>query len=108
VELQRLGAAKRSSGSWYRRALSAGTVRLDLREQGQLDLLRRFGPFSTDARVWADGHPDPVVETAEALDGLPRVTYQLAGGELDRLRALLADAGLSGAVLVPRRSRARR
>jgi len=108
VELQRLAVARRSDGSWYRRALSAGTVRLDLREQGQLDLLRRFGPFSTDARVWADGHPDPVVETAEALDGLPRVTYQLAAWELDRLRALLADAGLSGAVLVPRRSRARR
>jgi uncharacterized membrane protein len=108
VELQRLGAAKRSSGSWYRRALAAGTVRLDLREQGQLDLLRRFGPFSTDTRVWTDDQPDPVVETAEALDDLPRVTYQLAAWEVDRLRALLADAGLSGAVLVPRRSRARR
>jgi hypothetical protein len=108
VELQRLGATKRSGGSWYRRALSAGSVRLDLREERQLDLLRRFGPFSTDTRVWADGHPDPVVETAEALDDLPRVTYQLAAWELDRLHALLADAGLSGAVLVPRRSRARR
>ena len=108
VELQRLAAAKRSSGSWYRRALAAGTVRLDLREQGQLDLLRRFGPFSTDARVWTDDQPDPVVETAEALDDLPRVTYQLAAWEVDRLRALIADAGLSGAVLVPRRTRARR
>jgi len=48
------------------------------------------------------------VETAEALDDLPRVTYQLAAWEVDRLRALLADAGLSGAVLVPRRTRARR
>ena len=108
VELQRLGATRRSGGSWYRRALAAGSVRLDLREQGQLDLLRRFGPFSTDARVWNDDHPDPVVETAEALDDLPRVTYRLAAWELDRLRALLADAGLSDAVLVPRRSRARR
>ena len=108
VELQRLGAAKRSSGSWYRRALAAGSVRLDLREQGQLDLLRRFGPFSTDTRVWNDDHPDPVVETAEALDDLPRVTYRLAAWELDRLRGLLADAGQSDAVLVPRRSRARR
>jgi uncharacterized membrane protein len=108
LELQRLGAAKRSGGSWYRRALAAGSVRLDLHEQGELDLLRRFGPFSTDTRVWTDDQPDPVVETAEALDDLPRVTYQLAAWELDRLRPLLADAGLNGAVLVPRRSRARR
>jgi hypothetical protein len=107
VELQRLAAAKRSGGSW-RKLLAAGTVRLDLREQGELDLLRRFGPFSTDARVWTDDQPDPVVETAEAFDDLPRVTYQLAAWELDRLRGLLADAGLGGAVLVPRRSRARR
>jgi hypothetical protein len=106
VELRRLAAAGRGGGSWYRRALSAGGVRLDLREQGQLDLLRRFGPFSTDTRVWTDDDPDPVVETAEALDDLPRVTYRLAAGELDRLRELLAGAGLSGAVLVPRRSRA--
>jgi len=49
-----------------------------------------------------------VVETAEALDDLPRVTYRLAAWELDRLRGLLADAGQSDAVLVPRRSRARR
>jgi hypothetical protein len=108
VELQRLAAGRRGGGSWYRRALEAGSVRLDLRDQGQLDLLRRFGPFSTGARVWTDDHQDPVVETAEGLDGLPRVTYRLAAWELDRLRALLADAGLGGAVLVPRRSRARR
>lgn len=108
VELQRLGTATRSGAAWYRRALSAGTVRLDLRDPGQLELLRRFGPFSTDARVWADGDPDPVVETAEALDDLPRATYRLTAGELDRLRAQLAEAGLAGAVLVPRRSRARR
>jgi uncharacterized membrane protein len=107
LQLQRLGAARRSGGSW-RRLLAAGTVRLDLREQGELDLLRRFGPFSTDTRVWTDDQPDPVVETAEALDDLPRVTYQLAAWELDRLHPLLADAGLRGAVLVPRRSRARR
>jgi hypothetical protein len=106
-ELQRLPAAKRSGGSWRSR-LAAGTVHLDLREQGQLDLLRRFGPLSTDTRVWTDDQPDPLVETAEALDDLPRVNYQLAAWELDRLRPLLADAGLHGAVLVPRRSRARR
>jgi hypothetical protein len=58
--------------------------------------------------VWTEGDPEPVVETAEALDDLPRVTYRLATGELDRLNALLAEAGLGGAVLVPRRTRARR
>jgi uncharacterized membrane protein len=108
VELQRLGAAARGDAAWYRRALQAGTVRLDLRDPGQLELLRRFGPFCSDARVWTDGDPEPVVETAEALDDLPRVTYRLATGELDRLNALLAEAGLGGAVLVPRRTRARR
>jgi uncharacterized membrane protein len=108
VELQRLGAAARGDAAWYRRALQAGTVRLDLRDPGQLELLARFGPFSSDARVWADGDPEPVVETAEALDDLPRATYRLTAGELDRLNALLAEVGLGGAVLVPRRSRARR
>jgi uncharacterized membrane protein len=108
VELERLAATARSGRSWYRRALAAGTVELDLRDRGQLELLRRFGPFSTDARVWVEGRPDPVVETAEALDDLPRVTYHLTARELDRLHALLAEGGPGGAVLVPRRSRARR
>jgi uncharacterized membrane protein len=106
VELRRLAAGARGGGPWYRRALSGGGARLDLREQGHLDLLRRLGPFSADARVWVDGDPDPVVETAEALGDLPRVTYRLAPEELDRLRELLAGAGLGGAVLVPRRARA--
>jgi uncharacterized membrane protein len=108
VELERLAAAARSGRSWYRRALQAGSVQLDLREEAQLDLLRRFGPFSTDARVWVNGRPDPVVETAEGLDDLPRVTYHRTAREVERLHALLAEAGLGGAVLVPRRSRARR
>jgi uncharacterized membrane protein len=108
VELERLAASARSGRSWYRRALAAGTVQLDLHDQGQLELLRRFGPYSTDARVWVEGRPDPVVETAEALDDLPRVTYHLTAWELERLHALLAEAGLGGTVLVPRRSRARR
>ena len=108
TQLQRQAATGRRDGtSWYRRALSAGAVRLDVRDPGQLDLLNRYGPFSSDTRVWVDDDPDPVVETADALDGLPRVTYRLAAGELDRLRALLAQAGLAGATLVPRRSRAR-
>jgi uncharacterized membrane protein len=107
--LERLAASARREGtsSWYRRALEAGTVRLDPTDPGQLDLLRGYGPFSTDTRVWVEGDPDPVVETAEAFDGLPRVTYRLAAGELDRLRAVLAQAGPDRATLVPRRSRAR-
>ena len=87
--------------------MEAGTVRLGPDEPGQLDLLRRYGAFSTDTRVWVDGDPDPVAETADAFDGLPRVTYRLAVEELDRLRALLDEAGLAGVTLVPRRSRTR-
>jgi hypothetical protein len=37
-----------------------------------------------------------------------RATYRLTTGELDRLNALLAEAGLGGAVLLPRRTRTRR
>jgi uncharacterized membrane protein len=106
VELRRLAAAARGGGPWYRRALGGGGVRLDLREQGQLELLRRLGPLVADTQVWVDGDPDPVVTTAEALGDLPRVTYRLAPEELDHLHQLLAGAGLSGAVLVPRRTRA--
>jgi uncharacterized membrane protein len=109
AELERLAAAARRAGtsSWYRRALEAGAVRLDPGDPGQLDLLRRYGVFSTDTRVWVEGDPAPVVETTDALDGLPRVTYRLDGDELDRLRAVLAREGPAGATLVPRRSRAR-
>jgi uncharacterized membrane protein len=105
AQLERLAAAARRSGApWYRRALAAGTIRLDLRDPGQLELLRCYGPFSTDTSVWVEGDPEPVVETAEALDDLPRVTYRLAAGELERLRGLLAGAGLAGVTLVPKRS----
>jgi uncharacterized membrane protein len=105
AQLERLATAARRSGApWYRRALAAGTIRLDLRDPGQLELLRCYGPYSTDTTVWVEGDPEPVVETAEALDDLPRVTYRLAAGELERLRDLLAGAGLAGATLVPKRS----
>jgi len=108
TELDRLAASARRDGtSWYRRALEAGVVRLDPADPGQLDLLRRYGPFSTDTRIWVEGDREPVVEIAEAFDGLPRVTYRLAVEELDRLRALLDEAGLAGVTLVPRRSRTR-
>jgi hypothetical protein len=109
-QLQRLAAEARreATSSWYRRAREAGTVRLDPADPGQLELLRRFGAFSADTRVWVEGDPEPVVETADSFDGLPRVTYRLDAGELDRLRAALARSGLAGATLTPRRSRAHR
>jgi uncharacterized membrane protein len=107
--LARLAATARRDGtsSWYRRALEAGTVRLDPADPGQLELLRRFGAFSTDTRVWVEGDPEPVVETADAFDGLPRATYRLDADELDRLQAELARTGPDRATLVPRRSRRR-
>jgi hypothetical protein len=75
--------------------------------QATVDLKRlastdRGGPW-----VWLEGDPVPVVQSTEALDGEPRVTYRLDPGELDRLRAVLDQAGLAEATLVPRRSRVR-
>jgi hypothetical protein len=61
-----------------------------------------------DTGVWVEGDPEPVVETADSFDGLPRVTYRPDAGELDRLRAALGRSGLAGATLTPRRSRAHR
>ena len=74
-------------GSWYRKAFTVGRAALDLHDPGQLDLLRRCGPFSTDARVWVEGDPVPVIESTETLDGAPRFTYRLDPVELERLRA---------------------
>jgi hypothetical protein len=109
AQLGRLAAsARREETSWYRRAREAGTVRLDPADPGQLELLRRFGAFSTDTRVWVEGDADPVVETADSFDGLPRVTYRLGPGELERLRDALERNGPAGATLVPRRARAHR
>ena len=109
-QLRRLAAAARreEASSWYRRAREAGTVHLDPADPGQLELLRRFGAFSADTRVWVEGDPEPVVETADSFDGLPRAIYRLDAGELDRLRAALARSGPAGATLTPRRSRAHR
>jgi uncharacterized membrane protein len=109
-QLRRLAAEahRKGTSSWYRRAREAGTVRLDPADPGQLELLRRFGAFSADTTVWVEGDPEPVMETADSFDGLPRVTYRLDAGELDRLRAALARSGLAGASLTPRRSRAHR
>jgi len=107
LKLKRMATtARRSGGSWYRKALAAGTVSLDLQDPGQLDLLRRFGPYSINARVWVEDDPEPVIESAETFDG-PRVTYRLEASEIDRLRVALEDAGLAAATVVPRRSRVR-
>jgi uncharacterized membrane protein len=106
VELRRLPAGA-GGGPWYRRAMQAGTASLDLRDPGQLDLLRRYGPYSTDTRVWVEDDPVPVIESTETLDGEPRVSYRLDPGELERLRGALEEAGLVDVSLVPRRTRAR-
>lgn len=107
TELERIAGADRRSGPWYRRSLPSGMTRLDLRDADQLRLLRRYGPYSADTKVWVEGDPDPAVETAEALDGQPRVTYRLTDDELNQLGSLLAADGLDHARLVPKRARAR-
>ena len=107
VELRRLAAtASRRNDPWYRRVLAAGVAHLDLQEPGQLDLLRRYGPFSTDLRVWAEDDPLPVIQATESLEGRPRVTYRLTPDELDWLQVNLQEAGLAGGGLAPRRARA--
>ena len=106
----RLAATVRREGGPSRRGrgLRPGVARIDPADPGQLELLRRFGVFSSETRVWVEGDPDPVMQTADAFDGLPRATYRLTPGELERLLAELAATGPAGAVLVPRRSRASR
>jgi uncharacterized membrane protein len=107
VTLRRLAAtASRGNGSRYRRALAAGIAHLDLQDPDQCNLLRRFGPFSTDLRVWVQDDPVPVVQATENLEGRPRVTYRLTTEELDQLEARLQEAGLADVGLAPRRVRA--
>ena len=69
-------------------------------------MLRGYGPFSTDAKVWVHGDATPVIETGDSFADQPRYTYRLDPAELDRLRAFLAEAGLASSTLVPRRLRA--
>jgi uncharacterized membrane protein len=108
ADLKRLAStAGRNGGPWYRRALAAGTVSLDLHHPGELDLLRRVGPFLTGSRVWIEDDPLPVIETAETFDGQLRITYRLEPDELDRLQTALDETGLPVACLAPRRTRAR-
>jgi hypothetical protein len=107
LTLRQLAAtASRRNGSRYRRALTASTAYLDLQDPNQLDLLRRYGPFSTDLRIWVEDDPMPVVQATENLEGRPRVTYRLTTDEQDRLEANLEEAGLADVRLAPRRARA--
>jgi hypothetical protein len=106
--LRQLAADAQRGASWYQRARTSGLVRLDLTQPEQLELLRRYGPFATDARVWVHDDPTPVLETGDSLGELPRFTYRLDQADLERVRALLAEAGLASSALVPRRLRATR
>ena len=103
--LRQLAADAQRGASWYQRARTGGLVRLDLGHPEELDLLRRYGPFTTDAKVWVHGDPLPVIEIADSFGDLPRITYRLDPAELDHLQAVLAQAGLVGSTLVPRRLR---
>jgi uncharacterized membrane protein len=107
-QLRQLAADAQRGASWYQRTRTRGLVSLDLGRPEELELLRRYGPFSTDARVWVDGDPTPVVETADSFGDLPRFTYRLDPAELEGVRAALAEAGLASSTLVPRRLRTAR
>jgi uncharacterized membrane protein len=105
AQLRQLAADAQRGASRYQRARTRGLVRLDLGHPEELDLLRRYGPFTTDTRAWVHGDPLPVIETADSLGDLPRFTYRLDPAELERVQAALAKAGLSSSSLVPRRIR---
>ena len=107
VTLRQLAAtAARRNGSRYQRALAASMAHLDLQDPEQFGLLRRYGPFSTNLRVWVEDDPLPVVQATETLEGRPRVTYRLTSEEQDQLEANLQEAGLADVRLTPRRARA--
>jgi len=106
ARLRQLAADAQRGASRYQRARTRGLVRLDLGHPEELDLLRRYGPFTTDTRAWVHGDPLPVIETADSFGDLPRFTYRLDPAELERVRAALAETGLSSSTLIPRRIRA--
>jgi uncharacterized membrane protein len=106
--LRRLAADAQRGASWFQRARTNGLVRLDLSHPEELDLLRHYGPLTTDARVWVHGDAMPVIETGDSFADQPRYTYRLNPAELERLRVFLAEAGLASSTLVPRRLRATR
>jgi hypothetical protein len=104
AQLRQLAADAQRGAFRYQRARTRGLVRLDLGHPEELDLLRRYGPFTTDTRVWVHGDALPVIETADSFGDLPRFTYRLDPAELAG-RAALAEAGLSSASLFPQRIR---
>jgi hypothetical protein len=106
ARLRQLAADAQRRASWYQRARTGGLVHLDLGRPEELELLRRYGPFTTDARVWVHDDPTPVLETGDSFGDLPRFTYRLDPAEVEQVRALLAEVGLTGSTLVPRRLRA--
>jgi uncharacterized membrane protein len=108
TRLRQLATDAQRGASWLQRARTSGLVRLDLGRPEQLELLRHYGPFATDASVWVRGDPTPVIQTGDSFGELPRFTYRLDQAELERVRALLAEAGLASSTLVPRRLRATR
>jgi uncharacterized membrane protein len=108
ARLRQLAADAQRRASWYQRARTGGLVRLDLTHPEELELLRRYGLFTTDAKAWVHGDPTPVLQTGDSFGELPRFTYRLDRTELERVRALLAEAGLTNSTLVPRRLRATR
>jgi uncharacterized membrane protein len=108
ARLRQLAAHAQRGASWYQRTRTGGLVRLDLGHPEELDLLRRYGPFTTETKVWVHGDRLPVIETADSFADLPRFTYRLDPAELERLRAFLAEAGLPSSALVPRRLRTTR
>jgi hypothetical protein len=89
--LRPLAAGAQRGASWLQRARTNGLVRLDLTQPEQLDLLRCYGPFATDTRVWVQGDPTPVIETGDSFGDLPRFTYRLDPVELEHAQALLAE-----------------
>src|SRR4029453_16461430 len=103
ARLRPLAADAQRGASWYQRARTRGLVRLDLTRPEQLELLRRYGPFTSDARVWLHGDPTPVIETGDSFGDLPRFTYRLDQAELEHVQALLPKAGLASSALAPRR-----
>jgi uncharacterized membrane protein len=107
-QLRRLATDAQRGASWYQRTRTRGLVSLDLGRPEELELLRRYGPFTTDARVWVHGDPLPVIEAAESFGDLPRFIYRLDQAELEGVRAALSEAGLASSTLVPRRLRATR
>jgi uncharacterized membrane protein len=108
TRLRQLATDAQRGASWFQRARTGGRVRLDLGRPEQLELLRHYGPFATDASVWVHDDPTPVIQTGDSFAELPRFTYRLDQTELERVQAVLAETGLTSSTLVPRRLRATR